>query len=64
MDNPVPIDDKYLEMATKIVASVVSSQVSGQISINNPHAVPVLLRAVAIELANLRRGEYELPQKK
>jgi hypothetical protein len=52
MDNPVPI------------ASALSGQISGQLAINNPNTVPVLLRGLAIELVSLRRGEYELPPKK
>jgi hypothetical protein len=64
LDQPVPIEDKYLEMATKIVASAVSSQQAGSYAMSSPDVAATLVRTICLELITLRRGQYELPPKR
>lgn len=53
------IDDKYLEMATKIVAAAVGAA-AGNINyaLTYPDKTAALFNAVAKEIYNLRSGQY------
>lgn len=58
------IDDKYLEMATKIVSAVVSNPSAGASPFTRPQDVAQLFRAVAEEITILRYDENPPVRKK
>ena len=51
------IDDKYLEMATKIVSAAVTNPSIGTYAITQPQTVANLFKAVATEISILRYEE-------
>jgi hypothetical protein len=53
------IDDKYLEMATKIVAAAVGNTTGNlNVALTYPDKVTALFSAIAKEIYNLRIGQY------
>jgi hypothetical protein len=61
MNNPLQvIDDKYLEMAVKIVTAVASGP-AGQDLVKTPASGTALIRALAFELRGLHKGDFANP---